>query len=141
MVILATPTAPLVRLRHRFSLDGFAYPEVMFQERDSRFSRMAPDLRAEACDLVAKAGGGVDGVQPPIDRVHGLFDYGDPEESFYDGTEEIPQLCDDRHRVLRGYQCIPDSDAAQGGVRGGLCGRLFYVGRKVCHDRNNAHSG
>ncbi len=90
--IVADPRDDAVRLTYRFQKGGAAYPELMFEARDSRFSRSATALVDEARAVAID--GGPTGQQAIVQHVKSLFTYGHPTERFYDGSEEIPQICD-----------------------------------------------
>lgn len=88
-----TPTAEDVTIRWGYRLGGAAYPEAMFAPRDSRYIRAAAALAEEARGIASAAGGGRAGLRALVDHVTGLFRYGHPEERFYEGSDDIPQLC------------------------------------------------
>lgn len=88
--ILLTPRADEIALNWCFDLGGCAYPEVMFAARNSRFTRAADALIGEARAIVDSA---VDPVKALADHVANQFTYGHPDTRFYDGMDEIPQLC------------------------------------------------
>ncbi|MEX0284294.1 MAG: transglutaminase domain-containing protein [Paracoccaceae bacterium] len=87
-VMVLTPETDEITLRWVFELGGAAYPEALFQHRDSRYTRAADALAEEATAVATK--GGLVGLAR---HVAGMFSYGHPEERFYDGTDEIPQIC------------------------------------------------
>jgi len=89
-----TPTGGPITLTWRFARPGAPYPQALFTPRDSRFTRAAPSLAEEAKAIATAAGGGADGIAALAAHAAGLFDYGHPEQKFYDGHDEIPQLCD-----------------------------------------------
>ncbi|KPP90213.1 MAG: transglutaminase-like protein [Rhodobacteraceae bacterium HLUCCA08] len=82
------------RLELRFTFDdtgGDAYPEAIFRPRDSRFTRFADALRAEAAEIAPHA--------PPAERARAIacatadrFTYGHPEARFNDGMDAVPAL-------------------------------------------------
>ncbi len=92
-LLIATAEAERVTIRLRYQASGPAYPEVIFAPRDSRFTRAAAALAGETRAIAAAAGGGRSGMQAIVNHVAGIFDYGHPEERFYDGADELPQLC------------------------------------------------
>lgn len=92
-VLVLSPTAAQVEVETQFALTGPAYPEAMFAVRDSRYTRMAADLRGDAQRIAAEAGGGEAGLNALVQSCAALFTYGHPEEKFYDGAEEVPQIC------------------------------------------------
>lgn len=92
-VALGRAEEPLVTLRYSYAATGTAYPEALFRDRDSRFTRSAAALATEAQGIAEAAGGGRDGMLALVHHVTRLFDYGHVEERFYDGTDEMPQLC------------------------------------------------
>lgn len=92
-VAVGRAEADRVVLRYTYAPVGTAYPEALFAPRNSRFTRTADALAAEAAGIAAAAGGGRAGLQALVDHVTALFDYAHVEERFYDGTDEMPQLC------------------------------------------------
>lgn len=95
MAALIEPKTPQgeVVLHYRFANAAVPYPEAMFRARDSRYTRAAAGLVAEAADLAARAGGGAGGVQAVVQDVAAKFTYGHPESRFYDDLDEVPRLC------------------------------------------------
>ncbi len=88
-----TPTDDTIRLTYRYQRGGAAYPEAMFHHRPSRYTRSAEALAVEARGIAKAAGGGNAGLAALVAHVRATFQYGHPEERFYEGTDEIPQLC------------------------------------------------
>jgi len=93
-VVCLASHADTVTLRWEFTRPGAPYPETLFQPRDSRFTRAATALAAEAREIASGAGGGLAGIAALANHVAGQFRYGHTEQKFYDGYDEIPQLCD-----------------------------------------------
>lgn len=93
MLVSASVEAHRVALRYEFAPGGPAYPEQLFRATDSRFTRAAVELASEAREVADAAGGGAAGLQAIVDHVAALFDYGHPDERFYDGHDVIPHLC------------------------------------------------
>lgn len=91
--MILIPTQERIAISYRYALGGAGYPEVMFTPRDSRYTRAADALVAEACGIAATAGGGTAAISALAQHVAGQFRYGHPETRFYDGHDEIPQLC------------------------------------------------
>lgn len=91
---LGEPEAEEVALRWTFAPQGGAYPTEMFIRLDNRYTRAATGIAGETRAIAEAAGGGLAGLQAIVDHVAGLFDYGHPENRFYDGYDEIPHLCD-----------------------------------------------
>ncbi len=87
--LLLDPEAAAITLRWRYITNGAAYPEALFARRDSRFTRAAAALGDEAAGI-ARGDGGVAALAT---HVAGLFRYGHVARAFYDGHDEIPQLC------------------------------------------------
>ncbi len=87
-VLCVTPDASRVVLRWTYQLGGSDYPETLFQHRASRFTRAATALVTEASEVARK--GGLVGLAR---HVAGLFHYGHPDTKFYEGMDDIPQLC------------------------------------------------
>ena len=92
-VLVLDPTDDQVTVETDFALGGPAYPDAMFAVPDSRYTRIASDLKAEAQDIVGAAGGGDAGILALAQSCAALFTYGHPDEKFYDDTEEVPQIC------------------------------------------------
>ncbi|MGR3714038.1 MAG: transglutaminase-like domain-containing protein [Shimia sp.] len=87
------PEAEQVRFRWQFSRGGAAYLEAMFQQRDSRFTRSAWALAGEMRDIVDGAATERAGLERIVRHVTGLFQYGHGNAQFYEGHDEMPQLC------------------------------------------------
>ena len=93
-LVLGQPKSREVVLRWKFEKAAGAYPEEMFIPRDNRFTRAADGIAGETRGIAQAAGGGLAGLQAIVDHVAALFDYGHPQDRFYDGHDEIPHLCD-----------------------------------------------
>ncbi|MBT8153345.1 transglutaminase-like domain-containing protein [Epibacterium ulvae] len=93
MLAFGVPEASEIALRVQFAPEGPGYPEQMFHPTDSRYTRSAAALAGETRSIAEAAGGGAAGLQAIVNHVAGLFEYGHPEERFYDGQDELPQLC------------------------------------------------
>ncbi len=93
MLAMGVADAEEIAIRVRFAPNGTAYPEQMFYPTDSRYTRSAAALAGETRGLAEAAGGGAAGMQAIVAHVAGLFEYGHPEERFYEGQDELPQLC------------------------------------------------
>ncbi|MBT54735.1 MAG: hypothetical protein CMF72_15215 [Mameliella sp.] len=91
---LGEPEADEVVLRWQFAPGGGPYPQEIFSTLDNRFTRAASGVAGETVEIARSAGGGLAGLQAIVDHVAGIFDYGHPEDRFYDGFDEIPHLCD-----------------------------------------------
>lgn len=89
--MVLTPTAERVEIDWRFATTGAPYPEALFTQRDSRFTRSAAALGSEVQGIAD--GRDPAGIKALADHVAGLFTYGHPEERFNDGADEIPQIC------------------------------------------------
>ena len=87
------PEGGPVRLSTRFRTRGLPYPESLFAHRPNRFTRAAEALAQGAQDVAARAGGGAVGLKAIVNDVCAQFTYGHPETRFYEGTDEMPQLC------------------------------------------------
>lgn len=87
-VMCLTPDADEVRIIWTYHTGGAAYPETLFQHRDSRYTRAAAALADEARDVATQGG-----IAALANHVAGMFQYGHPEQKFYEGVDEIPQLC------------------------------------------------
>lgn len=92
-VLVLMPTAKTIRIDWTFQTGGASYPQAMFERRDSRFTRVASELVEEATGIALAAGGGIAALSALANHVAGLFSYGHPKHRFYDGMNEIPQLC------------------------------------------------
>ncbi|MEL7114335.1 MAG: transglutaminase domain-containing protein [Pseudomonadota bacterium] len=68
-----------------------AYPEVMFEPRDTRFTRFADALAVEAREA-ARNLRGVDRATALACAAADRFTYGHPEDRFNDGMDAIPAL-------------------------------------------------
>lgn len=90
---IATPESDKITVTYEFRLGGAAYPETMFVPRDSRYTRTASDLARDAAQVAQDAGGGRAGLLALMTHTAAQFDYGHPDERFYDGHSEVPQLC------------------------------------------------
>lgn len=87
-VLCLFPTESKISLRWVFEPGGADYPETMFVPRDSRYTRAADALVEEAAVVAAK--GGLTGLARHVAE---MFHYGHPDTKFYEGLDEIPQLC------------------------------------------------
>ncbi|MEO0390854.1 MAG: transglutaminase family protein [Pseudomonadota bacterium] len=83
------PSADTVTLVYSFDATPGDLPDAIWADRDSRFTRAAPELAREAQQIVA-----ADGVEGYVTHVAQIFHYGHTDTKFYDGTDEMPQLCD-----------------------------------------------
>ncbi len=86
-----TPNAERVEIAWRFTRSGAPYPETLFSPRDSRFTRSAAALSTEMREIAD--GRDPAGIKALADHVAGLFTYGHPGTRYYDGQDEIPQIC------------------------------------------------
>jgi len=90
-VALIRPEAESVTLTYAFDPCDAAYPEAIWQVHDSRFTRAAEALVAEARATAPDA--------PPAERARAIacataerFTYGHPETRFTDGLDHVPHL-------------------------------------------------
>lgn len=65
------------------------YPDAMFEQRPSRFTRAADALIEDARGFANDK----DPARAIANHVEGLFSYGHPDTKFYDDHDELPQLC------------------------------------------------
>ncbi|MEL7098060.1 MAG: transglutaminase family protein [Pseudomonadota bacterium] len=86
-VLELTPNADVITLRYSYDSTPAEMPDAAFAPRDSRFSRAADALAAEARGIVAQRG-----LTGFVDHVTQLFHYGHGN-AFYEGADEMPQLC------------------------------------------------
>ena len=91
--LVIAPEDDAVTLTYQFVAGGAAYPEAIFVPRDSRYTRSAAALAAEASGIARAAGGGAAAIQALANHVAAQFRYGHPDQRYYDGHDEIPQLC------------------------------------------------
>ncbi|TDK46774.1 transglutaminase-like domain-containing protein [Antarcticimicrobium luteum] len=89
--LILTPTAERIEVEWRYAATGAPYPEALFAPRDSRFTRSAAALGAEVRGIAD--GRDPAGIKALADHVAALFTYGHPEQRYYDGADEIPQIC------------------------------------------------
>lgn len=89
--MVLTPTAERVEIAWRYTTTGAPYPQALFAQRDSRFTRSAAALGAEVKGIAD--GRDPAGIKDLADHVAALFTYGHPEDRFNDGHDEIPQIC------------------------------------------------
>ncbi|KCV82172.1 hypothetical protein ATO10_07277 [Actibacterium atlanticum] len=82
-----------VAFRTRFAPGVGRYPGAMFTPRRNRFTRAADDLAATALDIADSAGGGADGIDAIVQDVARQFTYGHADVPFYEGYDQIPNLC------------------------------------------------
>lgn len=92
-VMVLDPRGGPVTVTTEFARGGPAYPDTMFVSPDSRYTRMAADLRTDAQAIVADTDGGEAGILALARACAALFTYGHPDKRFYDDTEEVPQIC------------------------------------------------
>jgi hypothetical protein len=92
-VAVIRPEGGPVQLTTRFETRGLPYPESLFAHRPNRFTRAAGALAQGAQDVAARAGGGAAGLKAIVNDVCAQFTYGHPETRFYEGADEMPQLC------------------------------------------------
>ncbi|MEM7720859.1 MAG: transglutaminase-like domain-containing protein [Pseudomonadota bacterium] len=93
VIAVATPEADLIEIGHTFGLGGGPYPDLIFKSRDSRYTRAATDLSHDATRIAREAGGGRAGMQAILNHTATQFDYGHPDERFYEPHDHVPQLC------------------------------------------------
>lgn len=93
MLALGQADASEIAVRLTFAPGGPAYPEQMFVPTLSRYTRSAAALAGETRLIAETAGGGQAGLLAIVNHVAGLFEYGHPEERFYEGQDELPHLC------------------------------------------------
>lgn len=89
--MVLTPTAERIGIKWHFALGGAPYPEALFTRRDSRFTRSAAALVAEARGIAD--GRDPAGLKALADHVAALFTYGHPQQGFNEGAQEIPRIC------------------------------------------------
>lgn len=89
--LIITPDSDRVTLRYGFDPEPVEYPDAMFTPRQTRFTRAAEDLTAEAAAIAAGA--------DPLARAEAIarataerFTYGHPEEKFNEGLDHVPAL-------------------------------------------------
>lgn len=93
-LLVGTPNADAIDIRIDYANGpGRAYPDALFQPTDSRYSRAASDLVADAYALAKSVGFGRAGLEAIVAHTAEAFDYGHPDQRFYDGADEVPQLC------------------------------------------------
>lgn len=86
---VATSGEAPITIRYSYASGGSAYPEAMFAERPSRFTRAAEGLMQDAqAYKTAK-----DPATAIARHVAELFIYGHPDTRYYDDQDQIPQLC------------------------------------------------
>ena len=90
---IAAPEADRITVTYDFIPGGAGYPDTMFHARDSRYTRTAAGLAQDAVAVAQAAGGGRAGLLALMAHTAAQFDYGHPEDRFYDGHAEVPQLC------------------------------------------------
>ena len=97
MLTCGIATGGEIQVRTRFQAAGgpeeFSYPEAMFVPRPSRYTAAAVDLAKEGQHVAQAAGAGLAGIEAIVRHVAELFEYGHPEDRFYDDQEELPHLC------------------------------------------------
>ena len=71
--------------------NGPAYPDAMFQPRDTRYTRFAAELVAETAEIAPDASQSDRAVAIACATAE-RFTYGHPEVRFNDGLEEVPAL-------------------------------------------------
>lgn len=84
----SAPAAP-VTLAYAFSDAPSHYPEALFAQRPSRFTRAAAGLVEDARSFCEAP----DPARAIANHVAGLFSYGHPDTRYYEATDHIPQLC------------------------------------------------
>lgn len=84
--LLARATADRIVARWSF-VEGTGYPAGLFTPHDSRFTRSADALVAEATAWQGRS------IAEIAAHVAELFTYGHPEDRFYDDSDTVPQLC------------------------------------------------
>lgn len=92
-LVEVVPEAEGVTFNWAFQRSGAAYPEAMFEHRDSRYTRAAADLVGEVEVLVRGAASQDEALHRIVDHVAGMFEYGHRNDDLYEGQDEMPQLC------------------------------------------------
>ena len=87
------PTAPEVTLRWQVTSKATDYPQALFAQCNSRYTRAASDIATKMADVAGSAGGGSVGLRAIACHVAELFPYGHVGKRFNDGQDEIPKLC------------------------------------------------
>ncbi|MEL6417444.1 MAG: transglutaminase domain-containing protein [Pseudomonadota bacterium] len=80
-----TPKAETIRLTYAYEASAVSYPDAMFEHRDSRYTRAADDLAADARRF--------SNAEDLVAYVTGLFTYGHVDKRFYEDRDAMPQLC------------------------------------------------
>lgn len=97
MLTCGVATGGEVQVSTRFQVahpeDGFHYPEAVFVPRASRYTAAASDLATECRHVAKAAGAGLAGLEAIVRHVAEIFEYGHPEDRFYDDRDELPHLC------------------------------------------------
>jgi hypothetical protein len=92
-LLCLSPTTEVIEIAWRFGRTACAYPEAMFEHRDSRYTRGASSM----CQGVLEAVGDIEDprarLRAVIAYVTELFTYGHAEMPFYEGHDAIPELC------------------------------------------------
>ena len=82
-----------VTLRYTFADQrGGHYPDAIFAERDTRFTRAASALAADSRAIADRASNSHAAIQMIVEDTAQRFTYGHPAERFMDGHAEIPHL-------------------------------------------------
>ncbi|MBO6897810.1 MAG: transglutaminase domain-containing protein [Shimia sp.] len=87
------PDSEDVTFRWAFQRGGATYPNAMFAQRDSKYTRAAADLVGEVEALVGGAASKDDALRLIVDHVAGMFEYGHRNDDLYEGHDDMPQLC------------------------------------------------
>lgn len=92
-LVEVVPEAEDVTFHWAFQRGGAVYPEAMFEQRASKYTRAAADLVDEVEALIAGAGSKDEALRRIVDHVAGMFVYGHRNDDLYEGQDDMPQLC------------------------------------------------
>ena len=87
------PTVARPKISWSFQKTGCAYPDAMFQPRESRFTQGANEMCASVASAVGDILDPAQRLKAVVSHVTELFTYGHADVPFYDGHDAVPELC------------------------------------------------
>jgi hypothetical protein len=130
VVILSTDGKTPLRLIYSYAEGGEDYPAEMFHPRDSRFTRAAEALVADAEALRHES----DPARAIANHVAELFSYGHPETRFYEDHDHIPQLCGLTEGSCVDINAYLIASLRAAGIEAGYVTGVFFPAEKIAED-------
>ncbi|MGR3433297.1 MAG: transglutaminase domain-containing protein [Shimia sp.] len=129
VLVADLPPATPYAIHYAFAA-GSAYPAGFFTPHDSRFTRAADALIADARALA-------DAPDPALAvarHVAALFTYGHPDTRYYDDLGELPQLCGLTEGSCVDINAYLIASLRAAGVKAGYVTGVFFPAEKTAPD-------